>query len=68
MTGKKHNLTFVSPELVAYLKWLIYTYAFKDPFAEPRGAIQTQFYISWVDTFASNEEIFRKRLMEQLDI
>ena len=25
----------VSPELIAYLKWLIYTAPFKDPFAEP---------------------------------
>ena len=27
----------VSPELIAYVKWLIYTAPFKDPFAEPRG-------------------------------
>ena len=33
----------LSPELSAYLKCLIYTAAFKDPFAEPRGAIYRQF-------------------------
>ena len=60
----------VSPGLIGHLKcqWLIYTAAFKDPFAELQGAIHTQFYISWVDTFSSKEEIFSQRLMEQLDI
>ena len=53
-TEEKH---IVSPNLIAYLKWLIYTVAFKDPFAEPLGAIHTQFYLSWVDTLAGKEEI-----------
>ena len=30
--AEKH---IVNPELIAYLKWLIYTAPFKDPFAEP---------------------------------
>ena len=58
----------VSPELIAYLKWLIYTAAFKDPFAEQQGAIHRQFYLDWVDTFASKEDSFRQRLKEQLEI
>ena len=58
----------VSPELIAYLKWLIYTAPFKDPFSEPRGAIHRQFYLEWLDAFASKEDTFRKRLMVQLEI
>ena len=38
----------INLELVAHLKWLIYTIAFKAPFAVPRGAIHTQLYLNWV--------------------
>jgi hypothetical protein len=58
----------VSPELMAYLKWLIYTAPFKDPFAQPRGNQHTQFYFDWVATFADKEKVFRQRLHEALDI
>ena len=61
MNGEEEHIMIVSPELIAYLKWLIiYTAAFKDSFAEPRGAIHTQLEL---DTLASTgkEKIFRKR-------
>jgi len=58
----------VSPELMAYLKWLIYTAPFKDPFAQPRGAHHTEFYLDWVSTFEVKEDVFRRRLYEALDI
>ena len=58
----------VSPKLIAYLKWLIYTAAFKVPFAEQQGAIHRQFYLDSVDTFASKEDSFLQRLKEQLEI
>ena len=58
----------VRPELMAYLKWLIYTAPFKDPFAQPRGARHTEFYVDWVSTFAAKEEGFRKRMHEALAI
>ena len=35
----------VSPELMAYLKFLIYTAAFKDPLADKRGAEHVQYYV-----------------------
>ena len=66
MNAKEKRI--VSPELIAYLKWLIYTAAFKDPFVEPRGAIHRQFYLDWVDFFASKEDSFRQRLKEHLEI
>ena len=60
----------VIPEHMAYLKWLIYTAAFKVPNAAPQGGqLHTQLYINWVDTFSCKEDTFRrKRLMEQLEI
>jgi hypothetical protein len=63
---KEKNL--VSPELIAYLKWLIYTAPFKDPFAEPRGSLHIQFYVNWVRTYATQEDQSRKRLFEALEI
>ena len=62
-TKKKY---IVSPDIIAYFKGLIYTAAFKDPFAEQQGAIQRQFYIDSVDTFGSEENRFSQRLMEKL--
>ena len=37
----------VSPENIAYLKWLMYSAAFtgKEPFAELRGATHLQFFL-----------------------
>ena len=58
----------VSPELMAYLKWLIYTAPFKDPFAQPRGADHTRFYSDWNYTFGAREAVFRQRLYEALVI
>ena len=53
---------------MAYLKWLIYNAAFKDPFAEQRGNLHRQSYVDWLDTFAAKEELFCEKLMEQLVI
>ena len=65
---KAEEKNIVSPELLAYFKWLIYTAHFKDLFAVPRGAMQRKFYIDWVDTMDSKEDSFRKKLMAQLEI
>ena len=35
---------------------------------EQRAAKHRQFYLDWVDTFASKEDSFRQRLKEQLEI
>ena len=37
----------VGAEILAHLKWLIYSAAFKDPTAEPRGSIHTVYYRGW---------------------
>ena len=58
----------VSPENIAYLKWLIFSAAFKEPFAEPRGATHLQIYLDSTKTFACKENIFRRRLFEALEI
>ena len=58
----------VSPKFIAYLKWLIYTAAFKKPLGDPRGAEHVQFYHDWTRTFAGKEDIFRKKLLEALEI
>lgn len=58
----------ISPELIAYLKWLIYTAAFKEPTAGERGAIHNQFYLDWVSEIVTKEKAYRKRLLHQLRI
>ena len=58
----------VSPELMAYLKFLIYTAAFKDPLADKRGAEHVQYYLRWTLTFAAHEDVYRKQLLEALEI
>ena len=58
----------VSPELMAYLKWLIYTVASKEPLADARGAKNVQFYLEWTRTFACKEDVFRKKLFDVLEI
>ena len=45
----------VSPELIVYHKWLIYSAAFKEPFAEQRGATHVQFYLDGTKTFAGKK-------------
>ena len=34
----------IGPELIAYLKWLIYTAAFKEPMAGERGVLNIKFF------------------------
>ena len=42
----------VGAEILAYLKWLIYTAAFKDPSAEPRGSTIRSFSEAGAERFA----------------
>ena len=65
ISGERH---LVSPEIIAFVKWLIYTAAFKEPLGEQRGAAHLQFYLDWKRTIAAKEDIFRKRLLEALQI
>ena len=51
---------------MAYLKFRIYTAAFKDP--HKRGAEHVQYYLRWTRTFAANEDVYRKQLLETLEI
>ena len=53
---KEREKFVVSPELIAYLKWLIYTAAFKDPNAGDRGAIHARFYVDWVSEIVTVEK------------
>ena len=52
----------VSPKLMAYFKWLIYTAAFKEPLADARGAKHVQFHFEW--TFACKEDVVSKKLFD----
>ena len=65
ISGERH---LVSPEIIAFVKWLIYTAAFKEQLGEQRGATHLQFYLDWKRTVAAKEDIFRKRLLEALQI
>ena len=58
----------MSPKLMAYLKWLIYTAAFKEPLADARGTTHMQFYLKWTETFASKQDAHRKKLFDALEI
>ena len=58
----------ISPELIAYLKWLIYTAAFKDPNSGDRAGIHAKFYVDWVSEIITKEKGYRKKLLEQLQI
>ena len=58
----------VGPELIAYLKWLIYSAAFKDPYSGERGAVHAQYYANWVSEIVGKEKGYRKKLLEQLEI
>ena len=52
-----------------YLKWLIYSAAFNEPFAEPLGAMRVQFYLDWMIPFSAGKaDIIRRRLFEALEI
>lgn len=64
-SGERH---LVSPEIIAYLKWLIYTAAFKEPFGDKRGAEHVKFYLDWKRTISAKEDVFRKKLLEELKI
>jgi len=58
----------VGADILAYLKWLIYTAAFKEPTVEPRGSIHENFYKGWRRTFRNNEDLIRRRLKKMLDV
>jgi hypothetical protein len=58
----------IGPELIAYLKWLIYTAAFKDPSAGERGVPNIKFFTDWVQEIFSKEQGYRKLLLEELKI
>ena len=51
----------VGAEILAYLKNLIYSAAFKDPTVEPRGSIHAEFYRGWRRTLRLNEELIRRK-------
>ena len=53
---------------MTYLKFRISTAAFKDPLADKRGAEHVQYYLRWTRTFAANEDVYRKQLLETLEI
>ena len=53
---------------MAYLKFLIYTAVFKHPLADKRGAEYVQYYLRWTRTFAAHEDVYRKQLLEALEI
>ena len=56
-------------EILAYLKWLINSAAFKDSTAEPRGlgSIHGNFYRGWRSTFRASEDLIRRKLKKQLE-
>jgi hypothetical protein len=58
----------VSADILAYLKWLIYTAAFKEPTLEPRGSIHEKFYKAWRRAFRSSEDVIRKKLKKMLEV
>ena len=57
----------VGAEILAYLKYLIYSAAFKDPTVEPRGSIHAEFYRGWSRTFRLNEDLIRRKMEKQLE-
>ena len=46
----KNDKWLLGAEILAYLKYLIYSAAFKDPIVEPRGLIHAEFYRGWCRT------------------
>ena len=64
-SGEGH---LVSPEIIAYLKWLIYTAVFKEPLGEKRGAEHVKFYLDWKRIISAKEDVFCKKLLEELKI
>ena len=56
----------VRAEIIANLKWLIYTA--KEALGDQRGAKHVQFYLDWTRTFAGKEDIFSKKLLEAHEI
>ena len=65
ISGEQH---LVSPMIISYVKWLIYTAVFREPLREQQGAAHLQFYLDWKRTIAAKEDIFCKRLLEALQI
>ena len=63
----KREKWLVGSEILANLKYLIYSAAFKDPTAEPRGSIHAEFYRGWRRTFRASEDLIRRRMKKQLE-
>ena len=57
----------VGAEILAYFKYLMYSAAFKDPTAEPRGSIHAEFYRGWRRTFRASEDLICRKMKKQLD-
>ena len=53
----------VGAEILAYLKYLIYSAAFKDPTAEPRGSVHAEFY----RTFRVSKDLIRRKMKKKLE-
>ena len=58
----------ISPELIAYLKWLIYTAAFKDPSDGERAQSHADFFTQWVGEVIGKEKGYRQLLYDELKI
>ena len=57
----------VSAEILAYLKYLIYSAAFKDPTVKLHGSIHAEFYRGWRRTFRLNEDLICRKMKKQLE-
>ena len=63
--GDEREKWLVCAEILAYLKYLVYSAAFKDPTAEPRGSIHAEFCRGWRRTFCLNEDLISRKMQKQ---
>ena len=52
----------IGAEILSYVKYLIYSAAFTDPTAEPRGSIHAEFYRGWSRTFHTSEDLICRKM------
>ena len=57
----------VSPELIAYLQWLIYSAPFKSPDQGPRAEEHKRYYDTWAASFKARWGAYRKLLLKELE-
>jgi hypothetical protein len=57
----------VSPELIAYLQWLIYSAPFKSPDHGPRSEEHKKYYDTWAASFKARWGAYRKLLLKELE-